>query len=567
MKKFFLFFATLVAAVACIHKVDPDVTVPDKTEAIEEYTPYGDPTIAVSDSLGATTLDPNIDNTVVKPVQTLGVDWTASGRRVLDATIMKLGSYGGSIGSTIAGALSPILSRELFGPDPDAQEIIMLKSLLEATKQMEAKLDLIIQNTEKIYRRLDEIELNTLIDKYLATKRHLESVKDLNDFTYALLDATSDPKEQYNIIDKWAKTVVNGNTAYLEVSNILREIMDYSYKYNGVNVNFCAAIDLFVFSSVAWESSGYNYREAFRAQIACEISRASILLFTYYAMTLNDNPFATTSMNAIVKNLETLDKFIEESAVVRHDDYAILQLPGHHVKWRVDGLTQRAKSVRECCVRDDYAQAYLTSMGYIWAACYREGVVWSAIHYQWEDDREDDDHIAAPSFEKQQFTGDEIKAIVNYYITAYPDITLLDAIQDGGIVISDELLGSGNAWLGTSDTEIKLYTMSTENHKIGWIFLANYWPLKEKLSPEPVSQEPKSNYNIAYKDDYSKGTSQFHNAGIDEKWYDSSTNTWITRTWHLRFFFRQPDTFYFPDENLLFFSQHSKYSYKTQYED
>lgn len=566
MRKYYLILAAVFTLMACGRNADPDVVIPENTEAIESYVSYSDPSLVVDDDHGAMTLDPIIDNTVMNPAQSMDIDWTASGRKVLDATISKLGSYGGSIGSVIAGALSPILSKELFGPDPDSQEIVMLKSLLESTRQIDSKLELIIRNTELLYWKLDEVELNALIDKFIVTKHHLESIKDLNNFTYALLDATSDPKEQYKIIDNWAKEVVNGNTAYLEVSNILREVMDYNYKYNGVNVNFCAAIDLFVFSSVAWELSGYDYREAFRAQIACEISRASILLFTYYTMTLNDNPYATTSINNVIKNLTLLEKFIDESAVVHHDDYAILQLPGHHVKWRVDGLNKRAKSVRECCFEDNYAQAYLTSMGYLWASCYRDGVVWSAIHYQWDDDREDDDHIASPSFAKQQFTEDEIKAIVNYYITAYPDITLLDAIQDGGIVISDELLGSGNAWLGTSDTEIKMYTMSTEGNKTEWVFLANYWPLKEKLSPEPVSQEPRSDYNIAFRDDYNKGTSQFHNACRKEVWFDPSIMQEITRTWHFRFFFRQPDTFYFPDENLLFFSQHSKYSYKTQYE-
>lgn len=567
MKKLSFIFATLVATVACNQKVDPDVIIPDPVESITDYILYEDPTTVVSDSLGAMTIDPEIDYTVLKPVQGMDVDWNAAGKKVLDAAIKKLGSYGGSIGTTIAGVISPILSKELFGPDPESQEIILLRSLLESTRQMDSKLDLIIRNTEMLYWKLDEMELNELINKFIETKHHLESIRDLNNFTYALLDATSDPKEQYKIIDNWAKVVVNGNTAYLEVPNILREMMDFNYKYNGVNVNFCAAIDLFVFSSVAWESSGYDYREAFRAQIACEISRASILLFTFYSMSLNDNPFAKTSMDQIVKNLELLDKFVDEAAVVRHPDYAILQLPGHHVKWRIDGLDRRARSVRECCDQNNYAQAYLTSMGYLWAACYRDGVVWSAIHYQWDDDREDDDHIAAPSFEKQQFTEAEIKAIVNYYITAYPDITLLDAIQDGGLVIREDLLGSGNAWLATSDTEIKMYTMSTENHRTTWIFLANYWPLKEKLTLEPVSQEPRPDYNIVYTDNYNIGTSQFHNACVEETWFEASNMSWITRIWHHRFFFRQPDTFYFPDENLLFFSQHSKFSYKTQYED
>lgn len=567
MRKYYLILAAVFTLMACERKADPDVIIPDSTEAMEGYVSYSDPALIVDDSQGAVTLDPNIDNSVLSPVQSLDINWTASGRRVLESTIMKLGSYGGSIGTTIAGALSPILSKELFGPDPDSQEIMMLRSLQECTRQMDSKLDLIIRNTELLYWKLDEVELNALMDKFIVTKHHLESVKELNNFTYALLDATSDPKEQYKIIDNWAKAVVNGNTAYLEVSNILREVMDYNYKYNGVNVNFCAAIDLFVFSSVAWELSGYDYREAFRAQIACEISRASILLYTFYTMTLNDNPYAATSMNNIIKNLELLEKFIDESAVVHHDDYAILQLPGHHVKWRVDGLNKRARSVRECCDQNNYAQAYLTSMGYLWAACYRDGVVWEAIHYQWDDDRESDEHIAAPAFEMQQFTEEEIKAIVNYYMPAYPDITLLDAIQDGGIVISEDLLGSGNAWLATSDTEIKMYTMSTENHRTTWVFLANYWPLKEKLTPEPVSQEPRPDYNIVYTDNYNKGTSQFHNACVEETWFESSNMSWITRIWHQRFFFRQPDTFYFPDENLLFFSQHSKYSYKTPYEN
>lgn len=567
MKRFFIIFATLAAAIACNDKLDPDVEIPDPIDAMEDYVPYGDPTLAVGDNLGAISLDPDIDNTVATPADLLGIDWTAAGKKVLDAAIDKLASYGGTIGSTIAGILSPILSEELFGPEPTSEEVVLLNTVLENIHQLDAKLDLIIQNTEKIYKRLDEMELNTLLDKFTTARHHLESVRDLNDFTFAMLYSTSDPKEQYDIIDDWAKTLVNGNSAYLEVNNILREIKDYSYAYNGVNVNFCAAIDLFVFSSVAWEASGYNYREAFRAQICTEITRASILLYSYYSMKFKNTTYAKTSMDNIVKNLELLDKFIEESAVVRNPNYAVLQLPGHHVKWRVDALCKRAKSVKECCDQNNYANAYLTSMGYLWAACYRDGTVYSQVHYQWDDEREDNDHIASPAFAKQQFTEEEIKAIVNYYMPAYPDITLLDAIQDGGIVINDDLLDAGNAWLATSDTEIKMYTMSTENNRTTWVFLANYWPLKEKLSPEPVSQEPRSDYNIVYTDNYTSGSSQFHNACKVETWFDDSLNQNVTRTWHYRFYFRSPDTFYFPDENLLFFSQHSKYDYKTQYED
>lgn len=567
MRKFLILISVLLTAMACDRNLDPEVETPDPIEAIEDYAPYVDPTLAVGDNLGAETLDPKIDNTVVQTDQFIGIDWTAAGKKVLDAAIDKLASYGGTIGTTIAGILSPIISEELFGPEPASEEMIMLNNVLENIHQMDAKLDLIIQNTEKIYKRLEELELNTLLDKFITTRHHLESVRDLNDFTYAMLSATSDPKEQYRIIDEWSKTFVNGNSAYLEVNNILREITNYSYTYNGVNVNFCAAIDLFVFSGVAWEASGYNYREAFRAQISTEITRASILLYAYYSMKFGNSTYAKTSMDNIVKNLEMLKAFVEDSAVLRHPDYAVLQLPGHHVKWRVDALCKRARSVRECCFENNYANAYLESAGYLWAACYRDGMVYSQVHYQWDDDREDNDHIASPAFEKQQFTEEEIKAIVNYYMPAYPDITLLDAIQDGGIVINEDLLGGGNAWLATSDTEIKMYTMSTENNRTTWLFLANYWPLKEPLSPEPVSQEPRSDYRIVYTDNYTSGSSQFHNACKVETWFDESLNKNVTRTWHFRFFFSSPDTFYFPDENLLFFSQHSKFSYKTEYED
>lgn len=562
MSKKIFFLLSFILVVSCTKDIEPENFWTDDFEELSDFTPYEDPTEAIDETLGAYFLNPTVDYSMTPIVQGGGgFDWKSIGKKAVNSAIAKLGSYGGSVGSTVAGFLSPIISKELFGPNPESTEVVLLNSILKNLEQMDRKLDVIMETTGLIYEKLDEVELNAILAAFTDIKHDYQTLHELNDFTYALLSATSDPQEHFSIIENWAKTPVNGNAAYLEVNNLTRKFKDFNYKYNGKVVNYCSAIDLFVFNNVAWETGGYDYREAFRAQAAAEIARGSYLLYAYYSMHLQENPFAKSSMESIVSNLKLMESFFESSEVVRHPEYAILQLPGHHVKWLVGNLNRSAKTVTEKFQSQATAYGYLMSRGYIWAACYRDGNVEQYVHYQWN----------APAnsepFMKQQFTNEELSAIVDYYRTLFPNFTLLDAIEAGGITIEDQYRPSNGSstYLGTSTTEILVYTDSDTGNDT-YLALDNYWDLSASIKDAAPLRSPGRRFAAVVEDSYTTGDYTWKNDVRKETVNKDGKE--VTRTYHHHFYFSSfsDPTYDFPGDNMLFFAQESKENYKTIYE-
>ena len=569
LPKIILSLLCVFLIISCNENDELEQNWTDDFETLSDYTPYTDPTEAMDDRLGSYFLNPSVDHSITPIVHgTNGFDWNSIGKKVLSSAITKLGSYGGSLGSTVAGILNPIISKELFGPNPESAEVKLLNTILQNLEAMDGKLDAIIETTERIYEKIDEVELNAILSAYTDVKHEYQTLQDLNNYAYALLTATSDPKEQSEIIENWANTPINGNAAYLEVNNLIRQFKDFNYKYNGVVVNYCSALDLFVFNNVAWESAGYDYREAFRAQAAAEIARGSYLLYAYYSLHLQDNPFAKSTLESIINNLKLMESFFGDSEVVRHPDYAILQLPNHHFKWCVGNLNRSAKSVTEKFSSSSTAYGWLLSRGYIWTACYRDGNATQAVHYQWNDGRTDDDHIASPEFMKQQFSNADLIAIVEYYRTLYPNFTLLQAIEAGGITVEQQYRpeGGSETYLGTSDTEILVYTDSDEGkNPPTHVVLDNYWDLASSIKDAAPLRSPEAgSMDVNIMDSYDYGDYTWKNDVKKETVNKNGKD--ITRTYHHHFFFFWPKTYDFPGDNLLFFAQHSKYSYKTDYD-
>ena len=141
MRNIFLSLLCVPLIFSCNRIDEPEHVWTDDFETLSGYTQYSDPSDAIDDSLGSYFLNPSVDHSITPFVQgTGGFDWNSIGKKVLSAAITKLGSYGGSIGSTIAGFLNPIISKELFGPNPESAEVKLLNTILTNLEAMDGKL-------------------------------------------------------------------------------------------------------------------------------------------------------------------------------------------------------------------------------------------------------------------------------------------------------------------------------------------------------------------------------------------------------------------------------------------
>ena len=418
-----------------------------------EWTEYNLPMLC--DSIPATSIGLDV-SAYELPDMSINFDWTGLGSTLIKSSSYLIGYYiGGAAGGAVANQISPFLSNLLFGSEP-AQEVVLLNQVLSQLDVMDEKLDKILETTEALYKKMDEVQLNQIMAAFKTVQQHYLLIKQLNDFTYAKLATTSDEALMTQYINEWAATDVKGSAAYLSVMDLAQKIKEYDYLYNSTHINYCAAADLFVFSNAAWECSTYDYREAYRAQIAAELARSINLLLCYYDIQISTSPFAATNIQNIQKEADSLAEFFEESAVVRNPN-AVCILPGHNFEITPDAFDNKSiKSIRTEGLTCSSNSAVHTYQEWFWAADGAGDAVFVNQHYGMNFRlNQASSHVDA--FVANCLKHEDVEALINYFQTEYKanaSMTLADIFAKGGVDLTPISECGNELMLGTTETYI-----------------------------------------------------------------------------------------------------------------
>ena len=483
-KKASLLLATAIlasglATVSC----EKDNPIDNPTPGDKEWTEYNLPTIC--DSIPGTSigLDLAVSEMPDTPNNGGSFDWTSLGSTVLKSSSYIIGYYiGGGAGGAVANQISPFLSNLLFGDKP-AQEVVLLNKVLAQLDVMDEKLDKILENTEALYKKMEEVHLNQIMAAYKSVQQHYLLIKQLNDFTYAKLATTSDEALLTQYVNEWATTDVKGSAAYLSVMDLAQKIKEFDYLYNGTHINYCAAADLFVFSNVAWECNSYDYREAYRAQIAAELSRSINLLLCYYDIQISTSPFAATNIQNLQKETESLAEFFENSAVVRNPN-AVCVLSGHSFEITTDAFDNKSiKSISTDGLTCASEGAVHTYQEWFWAADGAGDAVFVNEHYGMNF-RLNQASSHVNTFVANCLKHEDIQALINYFQPEYKadaSMTLSDIFAKGGVDITPLSEYGENLMLGSDATYILPLSKKEKSASPIAIALHKAWYLKYSL--------------------------------------------------------------------------------------
>lgn len=344
------------------------------------------------------------------PYHVDGLSWAGMGTSLLTGCASGLGSF-----------LTNKLLSYAFSDLMQSEEVKLLNKVIKQLDEMDSKLDDLTSIAEGIYAKLDETELNEIIEAFNQVDLHLETFKRVNNFFYERLNnalaAGASDSEIASIVREWGNTTVNGTTAYIAAQSLASEILKFNYKYNGTAYNYCMVFDMIAFDSFPWERLGYDYREMYRATAAAELARSLYLSAAYYK-----SYEATASIQSdIIPCAEILSEFFAKSPVIRHYDEAICQINGAHVAIKLDALVQRKGFTQS------FRGKYMNSDETITA----EGEI-SAVPSKEE----------TAAYLASQLKDSEVQAIIAYYKAVHPyDYTLMDCFADGGMKVNPEFKG------------------------------------------------------------------------------------------------------------------------------
>ena len=488
----FLVSATLLFAIAC-EKDNPSGPI----QALEgEGTEYNIPVIC--DTIPAASS--GLDVSRAEDPDFIGsFSWEDAAQTVLKSSSYLIGYYiSGAPGGNVANQLSSFLSGILFGGG-QSQEVKLLNEVKSKLDEMDDKLGSILDATEALYKKMDEVQLNQIMAAYRSVQQHYLLIKQLNDFTYAKLVATTDLAAMTGYINDWAATDVKGSAAYLSVMDLAQKIMDFDYLYEGTHINFCAAADLFVFSNVAWECNSYDYREAYRAQVAAELSRSINLLLCYYDIQISTSPLAASNIESIRKSADNFAAFFEKSKVVRSSN-AICIIPGH----------------RFSLTPDAFDRTPIRSITTNWLTCSHEGAIHESKEWFWasqgdavfnEDAYGYNYTLNNASKHVEEFAANCLKredviALVNFFkpeIENDASITLADLFERGGVDLKYIAEYGEDLMLGTRSTFLLPMSKTQKYASPLGIELNQAWYMKQSLKELDCQEsnllDPEAHFN------------------------------------------------------------------------
>lgn len=488
MKKLLFAIPLLLLTVACeraevIDEVeDPYQNIPSIVIS-DSYTPYHMPILADDIQGHSLGLDSKF-----RPVQAGGFSWAGMGPAIMSGASTLIGYYfGGKPGATVANKLSDALSKMIFGVKP-AEEVVLLNQVLENLDGMDDKLDEILKSAEAIYRKLDEVQLNDIMAAYKSVYTKYLVFKQLNDFTYDLANSTNDLEEQTEIVTEWAKTYVNGSAAYIAVTDFLSSLKDFDYMYNGVHLNFFSAFDMIVLSNVAWECTSYDYRDAFRAEIATEVSRCLYLLTAYYDIRFSGKNSWKKNIRAVNSAAGIMEQFFNDCAVKRNPN-VVCVLPGHQFEITDSPFVDPIFSITSSGLTCASQYQVFTSKEWLYASSvYGPGDPhFTGVNGSNGSLVTANEHTG--EFDATCISNDAILALIEFYkddIEANRDLTLLDIFGYGGVLKvalmeNIELLG-----LCTDATVIIPLSRQEKSVSDPVIRVLELWPLNKPLADYDV---------------------------------------------------------------------------------
>lgn len=292
-----------------------------------------------------------------------------------------------------------------------------------------------------LLNKLDEMEMNELLGKFDAINADLNLFDEFNRSYFeqienAIRDGASE-KSLKEMVLEWGGTSINGWPAWLAVKDVINDVLNFNFKYNGINLNYCMVIDMLAFDMFPWESQGYDFRDMYRGETAAKIARCLYLAAAY---------FTVRGLPKYVEDIESyalsLEEYFEECAVQRRDSVAVCQIQNAHFILEKDALVERkgfyfTESARIDNWFRDPSKCMNESNSVL-----LEGLV-SKIP----------DGNSTSRYYSGQFTNNEIQSMINYYTPTHPyDYTLLDCLAEGGIIIPDKFKAA--------------YTMSNEKPDI-----------------------------------------------------------------------------------------------------
>jgi len=196
------------------------------------------------------------------------------------------------------------------------------------------QLSTLIDKTEEINNRLQQIliaiENRAYEDKMNERMLMLSKMYNYSDVYINLLNEcdTTDVEGMNKIVTEWAtRAPIDGDAPDVKVSVLL----DFIMKTVVEGHNLYEMYDAYVFNTVPWESMGYEFREALRANDAAMVASHASLTFAYIK-TRTDWPESerTRQMEKLSTTLEAFADFGKANAVVHHDDKAICQIFNAH---------------------------------------------------------------------------------------------------------------------------------------------------------------------------------------------------------------------------------------------
>lgn len=231
---------------------------------------------------------------------------------------------GGKLGEYLYSIVDPseVSNKEL-------KEILTSISLKVDTIQ--AQLSTITNQLNEVCEQLRDIDATVVeirnvltAQVYLNYRRDLIAINNLNkEYFEEVEGAVYDTVRLRETLDRWATETVNGNPSRLAAKNLA----DLLYDGSMTSADPCKVYDMIAYNTIPWESQGYDLRDEFRAADALIILRGLQLSYMYYL--LHDNH---SMAQEVANTASNLAKYYDYHSVVRHNDVAICQIRGAHLK-------------------------------------------------------------------------------------------------------------------------------------------------------------------------------------------------------------------------------------------
>lgn len=339
------------------------------------------------------------------------ISWSSIGTSIVTGAASGVGSFlAGQLLSTVFAAFMDDGQQEIMDAlDGISSELNNLKSL-----------------ANDILNRLDEMEMNDLMSKFDAINAKLSLFDEFNRSYFEQIENAikhdASEKELNEMVVEWGNTTIDGWPACVSAKDVVNDILNFRFQYNGVNINYCMVIDMLAFDMFPWESQGYDFRDMYRGETAAKIARCLYLSGAYYS-----TRGLLKSVEGVESYAMSLAEYFEACEVDRRNDYAVCQIQDAHFAMKRDALVQRKGFYfSEKPNYYNWQKDATKCMGEK-TSLLLEGKV-STIP----------DGKAADDYLSNQLTNKEIQAIMKYYTPTHPyDYTLLDCLEQGGVVVPD----------------------------------------------------------------------------------------------------------------------------------